>query len=170
MLLWKIAEFMEKEMKSPVISKILTISGSIILGVLLVLSVPHSYGGEKEELRKFNSEGRIEVEVVFLNPLLKESGNILQFEIRISTQTENLEKFDPDMHAYLQINGGMLHRNIAWIDQKRDSHHINGILKFVGPVPTSSKKIQLFLHDLGNVNKRKFKWLLPISRKQPLNP
>ena len=138
---------------------------SFIFLALLVLSVPHSYGGNKEELKRFNEDGPIKVEAVFLNPLLKETGNTLQFELQISTNTENLDNFDPNEHAYLQIGNGMLHRSIAWINQKRDRHYINGILKFVGPVPPSSEKIQLFLHDLGSVNKRQFKWLLPISRK-----
>ena len=132
---------------------------------LLIWATVQALAGEKEELRRFNNDGLVEIEAVFLNPLLKEPGNTLQFELRISTHTVNLDKFDPRKHAYLQINDGMLHRSFVWTDQKRDNHHINGILKFAGPAPPSSKQIQLFLHDLGGVNKREFKWLLPISRK-----
>ena len=125
--------------------------------------VTPSYGIEKDELWRFDSDRPFEVAVVFLNPLLKDPGNTLQFELNIKTHTENLDKFYPEEHAYLQIGDGMLHKSIIWINQERDSHYINGILKFIGPIPPSSKKIQLFLHDLGDVNKRTFKWLLPIS-------
>ncbi len=156
---------MVKKMKTQILTRALVLPVSFIFLALLVLSVPLSYGGNKEELWRFNSNRPVEVAVAFLNPLLKDSERTLQFEVSINTHTENLDKFDPAEHAYLQINGGMLHRSIAWKDHEQDSHHISGILMFAGPVPPSSKEIKLFLHDLDGVNKREFTWLLPISRK-----
>lgn len=157
-------------MKTLLLTKTLGFSVSFIFLSLLVWSISISYGAEKDDLKRFNSEGPVEVEAVFLNPLLMEPGSIVQFELNISTHTENLDTFPPDKHAYLQIGNGMLHKSIGWIDQKSDSHHIEGILKFIGPIPESSNQIQLFLHDLGGVNKREFTWKLPISRKQTFNP
>jgi hypothetical protein len=151
-------------MKTLAFTKTLIFSSTLIFVAFFSLFVTLSYGIEKDELLRFNSNRTVEVTVAFLNPLLKDSKNTLQFEVSINTHTGNLSKFDPDKHAYLQIGNGMLHRSIAWKDQERDSHHISGILKFVGPVPPSSKKIQLFIHDLGGINKREFMWLLPISR------
>jgi hypothetical protein len=143
-------------MKTLSFTKTLIFSSTLIFVAFFSLFVTLSYGVEKDELLRFNSNRTVEVTVAFLNPLLKQPDNILQFELQISTHTENLDSFDPNEHAYLQIDNGMAHRSIAWKDQERDNHHISGILKFVGPVPPSSKKIQFFMHDLGGVNKRKF--------------
>lgn len=151
-------------MKPLILTRTLTFSSTLIFVAFFSLFVTLSYGIEKDELWRFNSNRTVEVAVAFLNPLLKDSGNTLQFEVSINSHTGNLNKFYPDKHAYLKIGDGMLHRSIAWKGQERDRHHISGILKFVGPVPPSSKKIQLFIHDLGGVNKREFTWLLPILR------
>ena len=152
-------------MKTLILTRNFVFTVGFVFWTLLVWSVSLSYGIEKEELWRFDSDRRFEVAVVYLNPLLKDPDNLLLFELNINSHNENLYNFYPSEHAYLQIGDGMLHRSIAWIDLLGDSHHINGILKFIGPIPESSNQIQLFLHDLGGVNKREFTWELPISRK-----
>lgn len=135
---------------------------SLIFLATLIWTVSLSYGDEGGDLKKSSSEGPVAVDAVFLNPLLDESGNTLQFELRISTHSENLDNYNPQDHISLKIGNGMLHRAIGWAEQKRDTHHIEGVLQFTGPVPPISKHLELFIHDLGGVNKRTFKWLLPI--------
>ena len=62
-------------MKSLVLARTSEFTVYFILLSILVWSVTLSYGGEKDELKRLNSEGPVEVEAVFLNPLLKETGN-----------------------------------------------------------------------------------------------
>ncbi|UCE94544.1 MAG: hypothetical protein JSV73_04520 [Flavobacteriaceae bacterium] len=148
------------KMNTLVVIKPLGLLVSFIFLTTLIWTDSLSYGDEGRDLRRSSSEGSVTVEAVYLNPLLNESDAILQIELKINTHSENLEDYNPQDHAYLQIGNGMLHRAIGWAEQKRDTHHIEGVLQFAGPVPPISKHLELFIHDLGGVNKRTFKWLL----------
>ena len=150
-------------MNTQVVTKQLGLFVSFISLATLIGTVTLIYWDEGRDLRKSSSEGSVTVDAVFLNPLLDEPGNTLMFELRISTHSENLDNYNPQNHISLKIGNGMLHRAIGWTEQKRDTHHIEGVLQFAGPVPPISKHLELFIHDLGRVNKRTFKWVLPIS-------
>ncbi len=117
----------------------------------------------KRDLRRVNDEGPVEVTVVYLNPLKKENGSEISFEVRMNTHSVNLDSYKMDKVCSLRIDGGSEQKALGWFEPGGGGHHVSGVLKFAGPIPTDTKTLQLIIREVGGVPERVFEWKLPLD-------
>ena len=139
---------------------------AISLSLMLAGWGQPAMGFSKKALLKTNNEGPVEVAVTYLNPLSKEPSRELSFEVRMSTHSVNLDDYEMEKISFLQIDRGPKRKALGWFDQSGGGHHVSGILKFTGPIPSSAKSLQLIIREVGDVGERAFEWNLPLEQKK----
>ena len=117
----------------------------------------------KKDLRRVNKEGPVEVTVLYLNPLEKDSGEDLAFEVRMDTHSADLDGYRVDTLSVLQVDNSEALKPLGWFKPGGGGHHISGTLKFMGPVPDGAGILRLTIRDIGSVPERVFEWNLPLE-------
>jgi len=117
----------------------------------------------KKDLRRVNDEGPVEVTIVYLNPLQKKTGSQISFEVRMNTHSVNLDAYEMDKVCFLRIDGGSEQRALGWFEPGGGGHHVSGVLKFAGPIPSDAKSLRLIIREVGEVPERVFEWKLPLE-------
>lgn len=117
----------------------------------------------KGDVRRVNDEGPVEITVVYLNPLAEKSDPGLSFEVRMNTHSVNLDDYDMGALSTLRINGRSEKKAIGWFEPGGGGHHVSGVLKFSGPLPSDADHLELIIRDVGSISVRKFEWTLPLK-------
>jgi len=120
-----------------------------------------AYALTKSDLRRVNSEGPVEIAVVYLNPLDTAGSSEMSFEVRMNTHSVNLEAYDMAKLSTLRIDDGTELAALGWFEPGGGGHHISGILKFTGAPSPAAKLIRLIIREVGGVAERSFEWTLP---------
>ena len=138
----------------------------VALCVLTTLSLIWTLDAEavsKKDLRRVSEGNSIEIIVLYLNPLEKDPGEDLSFEVRMDTHSADLDGYKVDKLSVLQINDGEELGPLGWFNPGGGGHHMSGTLKFKGPVPDGAGKLRLTIRDIGSVPERVFEWNLPLK-------
>jgi hypothetical protein len=117
----------------------------------------------KRDLRRTNDEGPVEVTVLYLNPLRKEAGSELSFEVRMNTHSVKLDAYEMERISFLQVDDGAEQKALGWFKPGGGGHHRSGLLKFAGPIPSNTRSLQLIIRGIGGVKERVFEWKLPLE-------
>lgn len=122
-----------------------------------------SAGLTKKDLRRVNDAGPVEIALVFLNPIEKEAGSDIAFQVRMNTHSVNLEAYDMAKVSSLQVDGRPEQKPLGWFKPGGGGHHVSGVLKFSGPIPSDAKSLRVVIRDVGGVPERVFEWQLPLE-------
>jgi hypothetical protein len=117
----------------------------------------------KRDLRRTNDEGPVEITVLYLNPLRKEAGSELSFEVRMNTHSVKLDAYEMEKISFLRVDDGAEQKAQGWFKPGGGGHHRSGLLKFVGPIPSNAQSLQLIIRGIGGVQERVFEWKLPLE-------
>ncbi len=139
------------------------------VATLLLLTASVSWALTKRDLRRKDSRAMVTVTVTYLNPLGKTRGNTLDFEVRMSTHSVDLDGFAVDKLAVLRGPGGTEVRSLGWFEPGGGGHHRFGILRF--PLKNASGKpllpsgkgsLELRIKGVADPAARVFRWELPL--------
>jgi len=119
----------------------------------------------KRDLRRTNDEGPVEITVLYLNPLRKEAGSELSFEVRMNTHSVNLDTYGMENISFLRVDGGTEQKALGWLKPGGGGHHRSGVLRFAGPIPSNAQSLQLIIRGIGGVQERVFEWKLPLESR-----
>jgi hypothetical protein len=117
----------------------------------------------KKDLRRISNEGRVEITVLYLNPLRREPASELSFEVRMNTHSVNLDAYEMENVSYLRIDGGTEQKALGWFKPGGGGHHRSGVLRFAGPIPRGAQSLQVIIRGVGGVQERVFEWKLPLG-------
>jgi YVTN family beta-propeller protein len=129
------------------------------------------------DLTRTSKAASIEVNVVFMNPLLKSDANKdqLTFKIALDTHAGDLMQYDLTQLAVLRTSTGVnVDSGFIWEPGSESSHHRSGVLKLTGDVTgkillaESTEYLELELKGIG-VPSRTFKWTKQELSGQPLS-
>lgn len=138
--------------------------GLLVLTAFLIVSwVPVSHALSKKDLRRINDEGPVEVILVYTNPLQKNPGGELSFDVALETHSVDLSVYKMETISFLRIDEKQEQKALGWFNPGGGGHHISGVLKFAGPVPEGAKSIQVIVRGVGDVEERVFEWKLPLE-------
>jgi len=127
------------------------------------------------DLTRTSKGAGIDVNVVFMNPLMKpeESKDQLHFKIALDTHAGDLMQFDLTKLAILRTSAGVsIEEGFIWEPSSESSHHRAGVLKlaneFDGKVlfDENTEFIELELKEIG-IPSRIFKWTKQELSAQP---
>ncbi|MBW2309064.1 MAG: hypothetical protein JRG73_19240 [Deltaproteobacteria bacterium] len=146
---------------------------TMLIAVLLLLYASTSaLALKKRDLRRSNSGGRVNIDVVYLNPL-KQSQNPdtnLVFELRMNTHSVNLDAYRIEDLAVLRNDLGEQVRPMEFANPGGGGHHRSGMLKFPAQTPEGNrlirediKRIEVVIKNVAGVPERVFIWNLPIE-------
>ncbi len=135
----------------------------VFLFVLLAVWQDTASGITKKELRRVNGEGPVEITVLYLNPLEKQTDSEISFEVRMNTHSVDLDAYEMEKMCFIRIDGGPDQSALGWFEPGGGGHHVSGVLKFAGPLPTDAKTIHLIIREVGDVPERIFEWKLPLD-------
>ncbi|NIS59827.1 MAG: hypothetical protein GTO13_03705 [Proteobacteria bacterium] len=136
---------------------------TFVLSLVLIWFGEAAMGFTKKDLRRINDEGPVEISVVYLNPLQKKAGAQLSFEVRMNTHSVGLDAYEMEKICFLQIDGGPEQKPLGWFNQGGGGHHVSGILKFAGSIPSDAKSLQVIIREVGRIPERVFEWKLPLE-------
>jgi hypothetical protein len=136
---------------------------AIVLLVVFASWRYNAFGITKRDLRRVNDEGPVEITIVYLNPLEKQTDSEISFEVRMNTHSVDLDAYEMEKICILQIDGGPDQRALGWFEPGGGGHHVSGVLKYTGPVPSDAKFLQVIIRDVGGVPERVFEWKLPLD-------
>jgi hypothetical protein len=120
---------------------------------------------KKNDLRRINEVGPVEMAVLYLNPLRQEAGSALSFEVRMNTHSVKLDSYEMENISFLRIDGGTEQKALGWFKPGGGGHHRSGILKFAGPIPVGAQSLQVIIRGIGGVQERVFEWKLPLEAR-----
>lgn len=93
--------------------------------------------------------GGVTIEATWLG--LQDDGR-LAFRVMFDTHTVDLSRFDAAANVMLHDEKGRELRASGWRDERRDSHHRAGIVRFPAPPPSdASRQVTLAVHNLAGV-------------------
>lgn len=128
------------------------------------------------DLTRTSKAASIEVNVVFMNPLLKSDANKdqLTFKIALDTHAGDLMQYDLIKLAVLRTSTGVaVDSGFVWEPGSESSHHRSGTLKLAGDVTgkiilsESTEYLELELKGIG-VPSRTFRWTKQELSDEPL--
>lgn len=118
----------------------------------------------EEDLVRRDSQGPVDVAMV-LNNILETNDEFVIFNIYLNTHSVDLEAIDYANAAVLIIDKEVeIKENFKWELKGGGGHHINGYLKLPNEYngkkifDKDTKYIELQLLDIGEAEKRTFKW------------
>ncbi len=129
------------------------------------------------DLTRTRKAASIEINVVFMNPLLKSQTDSeqLQFKIALDTHSGDLMQYDLTKQAILRTSAGMIvDSGFIWERGSESSHHRSGVLTLAvdlnpSPIPTKSGDyLELELRDIGAPS-RTFRWTQQEISDEPLS-
>jgi len=142
----------------------LTLMATLFILTIFSLSWVTGAGAvSKKDLRRVSAKGPVEVIVLYLNPLEKDLGDNLAFEVRMDTHSVDLDAYRVDALSVLQVDNGEALEPLGWFKPGGGGHHVSGVLKFKGPLPDGAGILRLTIRDIGSVPERVFEWALPLE-------
>ncbi|NOZ59142.1 MAG: hypothetical protein GXO66_06160 [Euryarchaeota archaeon] len=108
--------------------------GAAVLLLLLVVGCTAGDGGAdrkpgEEELTRKSSQGEVDVDVVYLNPLMPEERERIVFKVYLNTHTVDLSGYRVEKLATFRNSRGMeVKEGFAWIPEMESGHHRYGYL------------------------------------------
>lgn len=135
----------------------------IVFSLMLIGWRSPALGLSKKDLRRINDQGPVEIAVMYLNPLQKEAGPELSFEVRMNTHSVDLDANNIENMSFFRIDGGPEQKALGWFKPGGGGHHIFGVLKFAGPIPSEARSFQVIIRGIGGVGERIFEWKLPLE-------
>lgn len=141
---------------------------SVAIVLNAAMSGPGWAGITKKSLARTNSGGSVDIRVTYLNPLGSVADGELAFEVRMNSHSVDLDVYKVEELAVLKDDRGNEFKPLGWFDPGGGGHHRFGILKFSDATKTGSlvkdaKGITLTISGVSDVDKRVFKWELPIK-------
>lgn len=138
------------------------IFGFSFLAALLTLSIgSNSFAVSKKEMRRTSNIGSVEVVAVYLNPLRKSDGNQQSFELTLDTHSVDLSQYKLEELSTLKVEGGTEIKASGWKKPGGGGHHASGTVTFDVPDLGNAKYIELIVKNVGGVEERVLRWLLP---------
>lgn len=116
-----------------------------------------------EELTRANSEGAVDIEITFLNPL-ENDPQFWIFSVSMNTHSVNLEQYNLSELVTFIVDGSSKAQNDLVINKKGASHHISyqiKIPKVINGQPVindNTNSVALEIKDIDNVALRTFEW------------
>ncbi len=138
-------------------------AATFILVFVFFFAAGDLFGASKKELRRTEASGAVEFDVVYLNPLSGDGGDILSFEVTMNTHSVPLGSYDIADISFLRFGEGPEQKALGWVKPGGGGHHIFGVLQFQGPAPGGTKSLNLIIKTVGGVAERNFEWKLPLQ-------
>ncbi|MFZ7104024.1 MAG: hypothetical protein ACOWWO_15400 [Peptococcaceae bacterium] len=113
------------------------------------------------DLERYNSEGAVQMGVIFANPLGQEKKGYLTFVVQMDNHSYNLNEYDLSKYARLVDDKGNSPQGKAeWEVYSGGGHHVINHLLFPdnGFITADTKYVKLVIKDFIDLPLREFVW------------
>ncbi|MBI3091464.1 MAG: hypothetical protein HYY96_12415 [Candidatus Tectomicrobia bacterium] len=138
-----------------------------LLFFVLVLGLLAPRAGAETTWERTNDAGMVEMSVTYLNPTLPQPPATLNFQVKLSTHSVDLDGYRLEELASLRNDGGQSVPPAGWFNEAGGGHHRRGELRFpaktaegqmlIGP---QTQLIEMIVRDIAGVKERRFQWKL----------
>lgn len=138
-----------------------------LLFLLLVLGLLAPRARAETTWERTNNEGMVEMSVTYLNPTLPQPPATLNFQVKLSTHSVDLDGYRLEGLANLRNDSGLSVPPAGWFNEAGGGHHRRGELRFpaktaegqmlIGP---RTQFIEMVVRDIAGVKERRVQWKL----------